>query len=94
MVYQIKPGMYLVDIDHVGVICVKDKERQHVPVVFAEIKKGVDSSSVKEKMIRIISENTPQYYEPKDIIFVSSLPITTSQKVDYKLLEKMYLGQI
>ncbi len=76
-------------VQRCGVIVVKDEERLNVPIVFVVARESGNIKRVEEDVKRHIQETLPAYYEPKRVIVVDLLPITSSQKIDYKKLEKM-----
>lgn len=80
-------------IERCGVICVPDEVRQNVPIVFVEKMAGYGENDLKRNLLVHIEKNTPLYYEPKQIVFVDRIPITDSQKIDYKELEKLIVEQ-
>lgn len=77
-------------VQRCGVIVVKDEDRLNVPIVFVVARESGNMEQVEVKVKKIIQEKLPAYYEPKKMIVVDALPITSSQKIDYKKLEKMW----
>lgn len=76
-------------VQRCGVIVVKDEDRLNVPIVFVVARESGNMEQVEAKVKKIIHEKLPAYYEPKKVMVVDALPITSSQKIDYKKLEKM-----
>ena len=50
-----------------------------------ELKKVTD-----EQIIRYCMDNISEYQVPKKVILIDSIPLTSSQKPDYKELERRY----
>ena len=78
------------EIDQVGVICVEDRVRQNVPVAFVKIKNSTSVELVKQVIETTMKESAPKYYSIHEIMIVDEIPVTSSQKVDYKKLEYTY----
>ena len=76
-------------IDKCGVIIVADNDRQHVPIVFASTATTEKKEEIKQNIISAIGKDLPEYYSPKNIYTIDNMPITSSQKIDYRALEKI-----
>ncbi len=76
-------------VDKCGVIVVTDDVRQHVPIVFATAVSSDKKEQVKESIISAIRKDLPEYYEPNAVNILDKMPITSSQKIDYRTLEKI-----
>ena len=51
-------------------------------------------AEIRESVISAIVKDMPEYYSPKNIYVIDSMPITSSQKIDYHALEKMQKNKI
>lgn len=75
-------------VEKCGVIVIPDDERQNIPVVFITVSNN-QTGNVKSEVMKIISEKLPSYYLPKAINLIENMPTTSSQKIDYRELERI-----
>ncbi|MBE6741702.1 MAG: acyl--CoA ligase [Ruminococcaceae bacterium] len=75
-------------VENCAVITVPDKERENIPIAFVQLKES--NALTDEEIIRYCMNNISEYQVPKKVIFIDSIPLTSSQKPDYKSLEKQY----
>lgn len=76
-----------------GVIAIEDAVRQHIPVVFVSCAAGVNKAACKHAVETLIHKQLPVVYAPAAIIVMDELPLTTSQKIDYRALERLYAAE-
>lgn len=76
------------EIENCAVITVPDSERENIPVAFVQCKKG--KTITEADIIRYCQDNIAEYQVPKEVVYIDSIPLTSSQKPDYKELEKSY----
>jgi len=76
----------LPELDNCAVVVVEDEERDSIPVVFAVSSLG---ESAKELICNKLAADLPDYYTPKSVQLLDAMPVTTSQKIDYKALEAL-----
>lgn len=71
-----------------AVIIVNDKTKLSVPIVFITVQDNTESETAIVSIRKLISDSLASYYYPKEIIIIDEMPITDSQKVDYRALEQ------
>ncbi len=76
------------EVESCAVITVPDKERENIPIAFVQLKEG--NTVTDEQIIRYCMDNISEYQVPKKVILIDSIPLTSSQKPDYKELERRY----
>ena len=67
----------------------KDQKFGEVVVMLAETKEDVQTT--RESLQRLCREHLPKYWQPKDYVFVESLPMTETGKPARKIAEKLCL---
>lgn len=77
-------------VEKCGVICIPDNERQNASVVFIVLNKNASKDDTLQEIDELIKKSTPAYYEPKEVVFLDTIPVTNSQKIDYQSLERIY----
>ncbi len=81
-------------VDKCGVVVVEDDERQHIPIVFVSTGAIDNKAEIRESVISAIGKDMPEYYAPKNVYVIDSMPITSSQKIDYRAIERMAEEQV
>ena len=80
-------------VQECAVICVPNKDLLNIPIAYI-VKNCKMSDEEVEKMIIVQMVNTmARHLIPKEMFFRESLPHTSAGKIDYKLLEEMYLSK-
>lgn len=72
-----------------GVVVIPHKKRQNIPVVFFEAHGSPGHEQTCAEIRKWIREKLPSYYEPEEIYFLETIPTTTTQKIDYRKLERL-----
>ena len=78
----------LPDVEKCAVIVQEDKEKLFVPIVYVMPRNGAEANDVAEKAEKLIRESQVSYYHPKKVIVLTNMPVTNSQKIDYRALER------
>ncbi len=76
------------EVESCAVITVPDKKRENIPIAFVKLKEGNEVTD--EEVISYCMDNISEYQVPKKVIFIDSMPLTSSLKPDYKELERRY----
>lgn len=76
-------------IDKCGVVVIKDDIQLNIPVVFVTLTSNSNKEVIKEAVLNQIREKLPLFYLPRNIIVLEQMPITSSQKIDYRKLESL-----
>lgn len=74
------------DVEDCAVVCIPDKERKYVAVLYIVAERG--DKNVEDEIKKFAVNNLPLYCVPAGICFVDKIPITSIGKIDYLLLEK------
>jgi len=77
------------EVHKCGVVVVEDSKKGYVPIVFVSLNKNAQIKGIKDNIYKVISENLPMYYEPKDICIIDEMPTNANQKINYRALENM-----
>lgn len=80
-------------VDKCGVIMQEDIEQCNIPVVFITSCGLSDNAALKDTVSKRIAKDLPRYYAPKNIILLEKMPISSSQKIDYRALERIAAQQ-
>ncbi|MBE6816923.1 MAG: acyl--CoA ligase [Ruminococcaceae bacterium] len=76
-------------VEECAVITVHDPERENIPIAF--VKASPDcGDAFKQEIVEYCKDNIYEYQVPAEVIFVDAMPLTNSQKPDYKELEQQY----
>ena len=70
-----------------GVIAREDPVRVNIPIAYAQLKPGYDSSALPH-IIDEVNAGLPEHLRPEEIFLIDKMPITPSGKIDYRELEK------
>lgn len=81
------------EVDKCGVIMQKDVEQCTIPVVFITSCGQSDNAALKDAVAKRIAKDLPRYYAPKNIVLLDKMPVNSSQKIDYRTLERMAAGE-
>lgn len=80
-------------VEKCAVVVIGDSEKGYVPVVFISVQPLTDRDVLKKRLVMMIEKELPSFYRPKDIVFVDTMPLTASQKIDYQQLERFILNE-
>ena len=72
-------------INRSAVVVLEDPIRMHIPVAFVSL--GKHTEQWEQKTIATLSDVLPSYAIPVQFIPIDELPLLSSGKIDYKLLE-------
>lgn len=70
-----------------------DVKQCNIPVVFITSCGQSDNAALKDAVAKRIAKDLPRYYAPKNIILLDKMPVNSSQKIDYRTLERMAAGE-
>lgn len=74
-------------VDRAAVIVEPDQERINAPIVIIVCNKAFAGEEAVRQLLR---DGLPEYYQPKQIVYVDKIPMNNSQKIDYKALEQSF----
>lgn len=81
------------DVQQVAVVVEEDKAKLNIAVAYVVLKKGN-----MEKQLAFIrdtlAQKLPDYSVPKTIMVIESMPLTQSEKIDYRKLQKYEINKI
>lgn len=82
------------DVASVAVVIIPDEKIENKPIAYVVTKDGVvENETLRSNILDYCYANIPEYQVPKEVIFIPEMPLTTSQKPDFKKLEAMYNGE-
>lgn len=76
-------------------VCCGTAKKTYFPVAYIVLKQeylGKDDE-IKAELIEICKNDLPDYAQPREYVFCTSLPLTSVGKVDYRALEQMAANQ-
>lgn len=74
---------------YAGVIGKLDEHHTEIPVAFVQLRPGYDQKNAERELIDLCKKNLAAYKVPRSFIFVTDMPMTSTNKVDKKVL-RMY----
>lgn len=78
-------------VERCCLVCISNSQNVYLPIAFVVIKDNCipEKEKIKTELSSLCKHNLPEYAQPIDFHFVSTLPLTPVGKVDYRTLEKL-----
>ena len=77
-------------VKNCAVVVREDSEKAHVAIAYVVVDNINDEQGkIIEDIKTAINQNLPEHLVPENIIVVDNMPLTTSGKIDYRVLENM-----
>ena len=77
-------------ISNCCVVCRGNAENTYYAVAFIVLKQEYEEKKydIEKELIKVCKNDLPDYAQPQEYVFCSSLPLTSVGKIDYRALEK------
>jgi len=73
---------------YVGVIGVAGELQGEIPVAYVQLLSGANKETTTSALLSLCKKNLAAYKIPRKIIFIDNMPLTSTNKVDKKVLRK------
>lgn len=80
-------------IVRVGVVGYPDESSGQIPVAVVELKEGAHQENLQEELVQLCSNNLAAYKIPRRFLVTDNMPLTSTGKVDKKVLRVLVLAK-